>query len=124
MPQDELESLARAMDHSLPMAHTFYQHIQHKLIADPSHKIKHLLQINQWQEEEQRQLEDEFNEELEDGGSEASFSATRSYCMDLFLLKNPGRPYVLQNRSYLYHITPTENFYDIPSVGNTGFASD
>ena len=55
MPRDELESLARAMDHSLRVAQTFYRHEQHKLIAEPSHKIKHLLQINQLQEEEQRQ---------------------------------------------------------------------
>ena len=110
MPQDELESLARAMDHSLRTAQTFYRHEQHKLIADPSHKIKHLLQINQWQEEEQRQLEDEFNEQIEDGGSEASFSATSSYSMDLFLFKHPARPYFVQNRSYLCHITPIENF--------------
>ena len=92
------------MDHSLRMAQTAYRHEQHKLIADPSHKFKHLLQINQWQEE-QRQLEDEFNEELEGGGSEASFSATSSYSMDLFLFKRPSRPYLLQNRSYLCHRT-------------------
>ena len=67
MPKEELEALARAMDHSLRVAETVYQHEQHKLIVDPSHKIKKLLLINEWQEEEQRQLEDEFNEELEDG---------------------------------------------------------
>lgn len=67
MPKEELEALARAMDHSLRVAETVYRHEQHKLIADPSHKIKKLLLINEWQEEEQRQLEDEFNEELEDG---------------------------------------------------------
>ena len=56
--------LQEQWDHSLHMAQTAYRHEQHKLMADPSHKIKLLLQINQWQEEEQRQLEDEFNEEL------------------------------------------------------------
>ena len=68
IPQGEPESLASAMDHSLRMAQTAYRHEQRKFIAKVSHKIKHLLQINRWQEEEKRREETirryEFNEEL------------------------------------------------------------